>query len=142
MSNPSSNPSIGILQSFILADQIFMDARTGKYTIVGTFDKLYASMYPGWLSRTSSAYLRLSDFRGCHKLRIGFIDLNDESVLMESPEIEFENSDPNVSRELIMEIPPFPMPHPGWFEFVVFCDGIRIGRIRMELFELKERTEE
>ena len=142
MNHQTANPKMGTLQSFILADHVYMDVMTRKMIIAGTFDRLHAMQFPTQLSHKTFAYLRLTDFRDKHKLKICFIDLTDESVLMGSPEIEFENSSPNESNELIMEVPPFPMPHPGYFEFVVFCDGNRIGRIRMELAELEERSKE
>ena len=133
MLNQSSNPSIGVLQSFILADYIYVDAMTGKKIIAGTFTRLLAPEFPTEFSRITFAYLCLSGLRGKHKLKIRFIDLSDDSVLMESSNLEFENSDPLQSCEHIIEVHPFPMPHPGWFEFVAFCDENHIGRIRMEL---------
>ncbi len=126
------------LQSFILADQVYVDARTGKKVIAGTFDRLWAVKFPSMLSRTTFAYLRFVGGRGKFRIALSFVDLSDGSVLLESGEMAIDKPDPLEHQEVVMEVPPFPMPHPGQYAFDAYCDGEPAGQLRITVSKTEE----
>ena len=82
------------LLALLVADNVYRDARTGKYIISGTFNKLFFSrtnlnqpvmvdgkqrLLGGMDSGSPYAYLCLSDVRGDTKLMLRYVDLADNS---------------------------------------------------------------
>lgn len=131
------------LQSFILADHVYMDAFTNKKVIAGTFDNIVAKSFPSNLDRTSSAYLRILNCRRGVKIQLRYVDLKDDNVLRESSEIPLNNArGPLESHELIVEVPPLPVPHPGVYELSAYCDGEFLGRIKITVSEMSRKTTE
>lgn len=126
------------LQSFILADDVYIDAQTGKKVICGTFNKLWAQGMPSLLGRSTKAYLCLTGCRGKLVVGLKYVDLKDERVLLESPPVTLEWQDPLVPVEVVMDVPPLPMPHPGMYAFEAFCDGERLGVIRVTVEEVSK----
>jgi len=130
------------LQSFILADQVYMDALTGKKVIAGTFDHLQAAKFPSHLDRETYAYLRIINCRGLVKIQLRYVDLENDAVLMRSPEVSVNQEDILASCELVMAVPLLPMPHPGVYELSTYCDGDYLGRIKITVSEMSKKTSE
>lgn len=131
-----------IVQAIILADEVYTDSDTGKKIIAGTFNGLWGHDFPTEFDRTTKVYLSLTNCRGDMLLQMRYIDLSDDEVLMESPEVNLECDDPLAITEVVMEVPPFPMPHVGHYEFEVRCNGERLGGIRINVNELEEDGDE
>ena len=138
----NKTPLKPILQSLVLADEIYVDERTKKKVIAGTFNQLWTQKFPAAFSRTTKAYLALTNCRGVQKLKIRYVDLQDESVLTETSEIKITSNDPLQVQELIMEVPPFPMPHEGRYAFEVYVDGDRLGCVRINVGKVDAPKEE
>ena len=120
-----------VLQALILADDIYTDQQTGKKVIAGTFGCLWASEFPTQFSRKTKAYVNLTNCHGKLVLKLQWIDLKDDSVLMASPEIQIQVDDPLVNCEVIIEVPGFPLPHEGMFAFELYCNEHRLGALRI-----------
>lgn len=127
------------LQSFILADHVYVDALTGKKVIAGTFNQLWSSKFPTQLGQTTSVFLTLTNCSGRVEIQLRYVDLADDSVLVKSPTVCIESADRLASQEVVMEVPPLPMPHAGWYVFEAYCDGDRIGSIRMNVGKREEK---
>ena len=126
-----------ILQAIVLADDVYTDAATKKKVIAGTFNQLWTSKFPAQLGRTTKAYLVLTNCHGSQKLQIRYVDLKDGSILLESPEVELAIRDPLAINEVVMEVPPFPMPHEGKYDFEVYCNGSNLGHIQINVGKMK-----
>ncbi len=129
------------LQALILADQIYADAQTGKKVIAGTFNRLWAASFPALFGRKTYAYVSLTDLRAKVSLVLRYVDNQDLSVLMESTPLEVEGSDALATLELNIEIPPFPMPHPGSYSFELHANGENIGSVRMRVEQRPQEQE-
>ena len=121
------------LEAVVLADDVYTDAVTNKKIIAGTFNQLWSNKFPSRFGKTTKAYLVLTNCRGPQKLKIRYIDLQDESVLMESPEFKIMTENPLERHEVVMDVPPFPMPHEGQYAFEVYCNGELLGGIRVNV---------
>lgn len=119
------------LQALILADHIYQDATTGKKVIAGTFNTLQPLTFPSMLPQVTYAFLSLTEVQGKLPLILRYVDARDLRVLMEAP-FEVESNDPLQSIEVIVGIPPFPMPHPGTFTFELHSrEGECLGSLRV-----------
>jgi hypothetical protein len=128
------------LQALILADDVYIDRDTGKKVIAGTFKDLQSSEFPASFARTTKAFISLTGARGDLRLQLRWVDLADDRVWMESPELvhNTKDNDPLMTYEFIIAVPGFPMPHPGHFAFEVYCNDQRLGALRMVV--LKRET--
>ena len=121
------------LQAVVLADNVYTDVHTNKKIVAGTFNQLWSAKFPATFNKITQAYLVLTNCHGVQKLRIRYVDLKDESVLLESPEIRLIITDPLERHEVVMDVPPLPMPHEGQYAFEVYCNGELLGGIRINV---------
>lgn len=122
------------LQALVLADHVYVDGATGKKIIAGTFNALGApAQFPGRFERHTYAYLSVTNVEGKSTLTLRFVDLKDNSVVMQGRSSEVTFPDRLRSTELIIPVPPFPMPHPGMFAFEVWLGDEPIGSLRIEI---------
>jgi hypothetical protein len=120
-----------VLQALVLADHVYVDVQTGKKVIAGTFNELQADGFPNQFPRATYAYLCLSDLRRPSDLDLKYVDLANGEVLMQLDGVPITAESPLDSTELIVEVPEFPMPHPGTFALEVHCDGELLGFLRI-----------
>ncbi len=130
-----------VLQTIVLADHVYIDALTQKKVIAGTFSRLRSPRFPAKLARNTGAYLVLANCHGQIRLQIRYVDLQDESVLMETSELVIQTDDPLQTHEVVMEVPPFLMPHEGQYRFEVYCNGNQIGGIRLVVEKIENPKE-
>ena len=119
------------VQSFILADQVYIDSRTGKKIIAGTFNHVHLGASQNSLGRGVFAYLALTNCRGRVELQLKHVDLADDRVLHRSGRIGFDADDPLQTYEIVVEIPPLPLPHEGAYALEAWCNGEVAGSIRL-----------
>lgn len=122
----------------MLADDVFVDCCTKKKVISGTFNRLWSSEFPTQFSRATKAYVVLTNCRGKVNLELRYVDLLDDSVLMQTQALELEGSDPLSSVEFIIEVPPFPMPHDGYYAFELYCGANRLGGMRLRVDKVNQ----
>lgn len=119
------------LQAIVLADRIYADQQTGKKIIAGTFNTLSSTRFPCKYNTTTFAYICATNVRGRAPLHLRYVDLKTNEILFRSGELELLSQGPLESIELIVEVPPFPMPHPGVFVFEVVSREEPIGSYRI-----------
>ena len=126
-----TQPQTPVLQALILADQVYRDERTHKCVIAGTFNQLFAPKFPSALNRVTYAYLKLTEVVGQHEIVIRYVDLRTNEVLLQSEPSEVSCDDPLMIVEMIIEVPPFPMPREGVYAFEVYAADALLGASRI-----------
>ena len=127
-----------ILQALVLADQIYVDIRTGKTVIAGAFSRLWTTKFPTKLGFSTWAYVCLTELQGSVPIALRYIDLQTNEVLLGTDLITIQSDDPLASRELIIEVPPFPMPHAGAYVFELYAGDEAIGSLRITVAKLEK----
>ena len=122
-----------ILQALVLADHVYTDKHSGKKVIAGTFNHLSASQFPAQFSRSTWAFICLTDVQGKVEVNLRYVDLSTNELLMETKAITVTSRDPLASPELMVEVPPFPMPHEGVYAFEVHVGGEMLGSVRVQV---------
>jgi hypothetical protein len=126
-----------ILQAIVLADQIYVDERTNKKVIAGTFNQLSARL-PTTFNRPAFVFLCLTAVRGKLPLVIRFVDLSNGQVLLETDEIIISQESPLQSAEVVSEMHGLPLPHEGAFAFEVYSGTEQLGSLRVLVKEIAE----
>jgi len=109
-----------IVKSFLIADAVLQDRLTGKWSIIGVFDRVMAPSFPV-VHPTVALYLRLSDAQGKYKIRVEFRDDTDRRVgLFEG--IELEVKDAAQAIEVGLPTHMLPLEKPGKYQFQLFIN--------------------
>ncbi|HVJ82757.1 MAG TPA: hypothetical protein VNC50_16935 [Planctomycetia bacterium] len=131
-----------VLQALVLADHIYVDAKSGKKIIAGTFNHLAAPSFPSVFGRTTFAFISLTEVHGTVPITLRYVDLQNGETLLELRNLEMEApNDPLATVEMVVEIPRFPMPHEGAFAFEVYSNEEPIGSLRIYVTPAEEESE-
>jgi len=130
-----------ILQALVLADHVYIDAPTGKKVIAGAFNRLWARKFPAELGFTTWAYICLTEVQGTVPIALRYIDLQTNEVLLATKPLTIQSDDPLASRELIIEVPSFPMPHAGTYVFEVYAGDEAIGSLRITVTKQEQEKQ-
>ncbi len=96
------------------------DRLTGKWSIIGVFDRVMAPSFPV-VHPTVALYLRLSDAQGKYKIRVEFRDDSDRRVgLFEGIELEVKDSAQAIEVGLPTHM--LPLEKPGKYQFQLFIN--------------------
>ena len=117
------------------------DAASGKKIIAGTFNRLWAKQFPKMFSRTTFAYICLTELQGTIDLTLRYVDLNESTTLMQLKLPPLSSESPLDSIELAIEVPPFPMPHAGTYAFELYAGEELIGSIRIRVAQKEQRPD-
>jgi hypothetical protein len=130
-----------ILQSLVLADHIYIDAKTGKKIIAGTFNHLAAPEFPSFFGRTTYAFISMTEVHGNTPVTLKYTDLSNSETLLEIRDLPMEApNDPLATVEMVVELPRFPMPHEGIFAFEVYAHEEQIGSLRIQVSLSKDEV--
>lgn len=128
-----------ILQAIVLADQIYVDTRTNKKVIAGTFNQ-FSGQLPATFGRPAFVFLCLTGVRGRLPLVIRFVDLSNGQILLETDEITIVQESPLHAAEVVSEMHGLPLPHEGAFAFEVYSGNEQLGSLRVLVKELEESS--
>lgn len=129
-----------VLQALLLADNVYIDSATGKKVIAGTFNHLAADEFPSVFDRKKCAFLSLTELRGEASVTLRFVDLSTGGILVEVTNLRLEHHDPLHTVEMVVEIPPLPLPHEGAYAFEAHCEGELLGSLRLMVSRRTERN--
>lgn len=109
-----------IVKSFIISDTVLQDRLTGKWSIIGVFDRVMAPSFPV-VHPTVALYLRLADAQGKYKIRVEFRDDSDRRVgLFEG--IELDVKDAAQAIEVGLPTHMLPLEKPGKYQFQLYIN--------------------
>ena len=130
--------STPVLQAIVLADQIYTDAMSGKKVIAGTFNALQPQQIPSQFNRSTFAYLCLTDVKGTVTLELRYVDLQTNEMLLGLHGVQVAAKSPLDSVELVIEVPPFPIPHEGVYAFEAHSNDTILGSLRITVMQRGE----
>jgi len=127
-----------IVKSFLIADAVLQDRLTGKWSIIGVFDRVMAPSFPV-VHPTVALYLRLSDAQGKYKIRVEFRDDADRRVgLFEG--IEIEVKDAGQAIEVGLPTHMLPLEKPGKYQFQLFINDEFLSSAELTVIQIPAPT--
>ena len=121
-----------VLQALVLADHIYTD-QSGKRIICGTFSKIFSREFPNVTTFSAFVFILLVDVVGEVVLQLRFVSLYDNQILMESKPMRIQSNDPLTPLDIVVQIPPFPLPRAGIYSFECWTDEAMIGSVRLQV---------
>jgi hypothetical protein len=137
-----------VLQALVVADHVYQDQQTGKKVICGTFNTFRFSRKPpvaeaqapdgtkqtviagGGQSGSPYAYVNLTDVCDGTKLRLQFVNLNQNNVLF-GTDVVINNANRLATIEMVFPLPRLPIQEAGSYALELLCDGDMIGSYRI-----------
>lgn len=123
--------------AILLCDQIIVDERSKKKTLVGIFDSIYAEQFPV-MHRPLSVYVRLTDAEGQYEFRMDYVQIQTDNLLGQGTIPGVSITDRLKVHELVMEFPRIEIPEPGDYEFRLWAGERYIGRAKFTAVEVKK----
>jgi hypothetical protein len=73
----------------------------------------------------------MTDVHGSADLVLRFVDLKTNDTLLEMQGLHADAGNPLETVEMVVQIPPLPIPHAGAYAFEVLCDEELVGSLRL-----------
>lgn len=113
-------PRPPVIKSFLIADQVLQDRLTGKWSVIGIFDRVLAPKYPV-MHPTVAIYLKLGDAQGRYRMRVEFRDADDRRVgAFEGVELDVTERTGDVEVGLPTHM--LPVEKPGRYQFQLYIN--------------------
>jgi hypothetical protein len=109
------------VKSILVADQVFQQAETGKWCLVGIFDSIAAASYPN-LHPSLGVYLRLTGFHGAAEVQLSFEESSGERLAWIGA-FKVELADPLAVVEIGFQTHGLLIPKSGTYFLRPFFDG-------------------
>ena len=121
--------------AILLCDQIIVDERSKKKTLVGIFDSIYASQFPT-KHQLLSVYVRLTDAEGQYNFRMDYVQVKTDKLLGRADIPPVDITGRLKIQELIMQFPPIEILEQGDYEFRLWANDRYIGRAKFTAVEV------
>ncbi len=109
-----------LVKSFLIADAVIQDRFTGKWSVIGLFDRIMAPSFPV-VHPMLAIFLKFGDAQGRYRVRIELRDATDRRVALFEG-IEIEVKDPSQSAEVGLPAPMLPLEKPGKYQFQLYVN--------------------
>lgn len=123
---PETEPLPPIPVAFLLCDYVITDEATKKKSLIGVFDRVWATRFPTQ-HRPIALYARLYDAEGEHDVRVEYVKVGEERVLAEAKGT-LRVQDRKRPVEFALTLPAIPIPEPGEYEFRLYVAGRYVQR--------------
>ncbi|HVE40573.1 MAG TPA: hypothetical protein VNM14_11830 [Planctomycetota bacterium] len=123
-------PRPPVVKSFLIADSVIHDRITGKWSIVGVFDRVMAAGYPT-IHQPLAFYIKVADAEGIYKIRVELRDADDRRVgIIEGIQLEVKISGHAV--DIGFPAPPLPLERPGKYQFQLYANDEFLASVPLE----------
>ena len=129
-----------VLLSAIVCDQVIIDARTNKASVIGVFENISAPKYPARHPRLAF-FFELTNGRGKTELTIRLVDVQQEDKTLWECTVEQELKDVRQVVNSTFDISGIQFPHPGEYRFQIYAGKDLLGERRIVCTEV-ELTED
>jgi len=128
MSKKSQDTPTPFLKALLLCEEIIVDERSKKKTLVGIFDNINVEKFP-YVHLRLMIYVRVMDAQGEYRFRIDYVQVKTDQLLGRSEIPPITIQDRLRTQELIITPPPIPIPAPGEYEFRLWANDRYVGRV-------------
>ena len=124
--------------AFLVCDQVSEDRTTGKKTVVGVFDAIWVTEFPGAHS-PAALYIRLIDCEGNYECKVEFVRVSTQEVVMEIKG-SLASSNRQAYVEMVIPAPSLPLPAAGQYEFRLWMNDMFVSDIRFEAHRVPQQV--
>jgi hypothetical protein len=117
-------PEDPVVNAMLMCDHVHRDRSTGKYTLLGLFDAVRPTGYPGAITGVG-VYLKLTNMRGAYNLSLAWVRGDSEAELARVPTPPvIRVTDPLARVEVPIHVStPLPVPEPGRYLLRLYANA-------------------
>jgi hypothetical protein len=120
-----------LVQSFLIADSVIQDRATGKWSVIGVFDRLFAPSFP-CVHPSLAVYIKLSDAFGRYEVRIEFRDAQDRCVsAFQGVNVDVKERPQTIDFGVLTRL--LPLEKPGRYQFQLYLNGEYAASVPLEV---------
>ena len=124
-----------VISSFLIADAVIQDRQSGKWTVVGIFDKIYGPEFP-CVHPTLALYIKFADAQGRYRVKVEFRDTDDRRVSVFEG-IEFEVKDRLRGGDFGFSTHGLPLEKPGRYQFQLFLNDEFAASVPLDVYKME-----
>ena len=124
-----------VVKSFLIADVVIQDRMTGKWSIIGVFDRILSHAFPV-IHPQVAFYVKMGDLQGRYRIKVDFRDATDKQMgLIEGPPIEVK--DVAQSFELGIGLANVKLDRPGKYQFQLFVNDEFVASAPLDVVQVQ-----
>ncbi len=128
-------PPTPVVKSFLIADAVIQDRMTGKWSVIGLFNRIMAPQFPV-MHPTVAIFVKVADAQGRYKVKVEFRDSEDRVVsAFEGLELEVKDRGEEVEFGLPTHL--LPLQRPGRYHFQLHMNGEYLASARLDVVKLE-----
>ena len=122
---------VPLLVAALVCDAAVSDRSTGKNSLIGIFDTVYARKLP--TEQPISLYLKMVDAEGYYRFDVRYVQVATGKVLANAEgKLTARN---HGSFELHLPFPPLPIPAKGTYEFQIWANSMFLGSTSIKVVQ-------
>lgn len=125
-----------VVTSFLIADAVIQDRLTGKWSVVGIFDKIYGAAFP-CVHPTLALYIKFADAQGRYRVKVEFRDADDK-VVSAFERIEFEAKDRLRGGDFGFTTHGLPLGKPGRYRFQLYLNDEYAASSPLDVYPIEK----
>lgn len=124
-----------VVKSFLIADVVIQDRMTGKWSVIGVFDRILSPAFPV-IHPSVAFYVKMGDLQGRYRIKVDFRDSMDKQLgLIEGPPIEVK--DVAQSFELGIGLANVKLDRPGKYQFQLFVNDEFVASAPLDVVQVQ-----
>ena len=116
-----------LLKAMLVCDNTIVEEHTHKRTLMGLFDNIRAVKFP-CTHFMLHVFVQFTDVEGVHAFQLELRDLQKDQEIAKAEIPNFKVVSRLGSYDLVFKLMNLKFPHPGDYEFRIFCDGVIFGQ--------------
>ena len=118
--------------AMLVCDQVIAEQGTGKKSLIGIFDNIFAIAFP--TQARLAVYVKLADAHGKYKIRVRLVKLKDETAVADI-NADADIPDPTSPTELAINLVGIGLPEAGKYEFQLWANEVYLHRITLNAIQ-------
>ena len=129
------------LLALLVCDSGTIDPNSGKKTLVGIFDRVWAEKFS--TSRWLSVYFKLTDAQGKYQFKVQYAQVKTDNILAEAATRDALTIKSRLDTfdSLISFPQALPIPEAGQYEFRLYANNMFLGRITINAVQREKAGE-
>ena len=127
-------PPTPVVKAFLIADSVIQDRATGKWSVIGIFERVNVSRFP-CLHPVVALYAKLTDAEGEYVIRLEFRDSADVCLFkVDGMKVRIQNRQTSVDFGVVHRN--LPLKEPGRYQFQLYLNGEYVAAVPLEVCQL------
>jgi hypothetical protein len=114
-------------KAILLCDQVIVDARTGKSSVIGIIGGFVLPTFP-MATPPCTAFLQLTSGIGSCQITVEIHDLQSDQIIARAAAADVAFADRSAKINIIIPVPSITLQHAGLYDFVVLSSNEEIDR--------------